>query len=152
SRLLKLAEPPEVFMVSATSPLEYHFPRLREVLSKQKTQQAVRDSQQLAGRQQTRSILAWLDAQQLPARVQRLSRLRDDASELVASRLGVPILEGALPSLVNDPAYRLSIIDPVVSARMKHWPIVNILHGLVSPIFMMVRRNIGISAGGDVNV
>src|SRR5205814_431516 len=122
------------------------------VLSKQRTQQAVRDSQQLAGRQQTRSILAWLDAQKLPARAQRLSRLREDAGELIAARLGVPILEGALPSLVNDPAYRLSIVDPVVTARMKHWPIVNVLHGLVAPIFMMVRWNIGLSAGGDVNI
>jgi GTPase Era involved in 16S rRNA processing len=152
ARLLKLPEPPEVFMVSALSPLEFHFPRLKDVLSKQRTQQAVRDSQQLAGRQQTRSILAWLDAQQLPARAQRLSRLREDAGELIASRLGVPILEGALPSLVNDPAYRLSIIDPVVTARMRHWPIVNVLHGLVSPIFAMVRRNIGLSTTGDVKI
>src|SRR4051812_11728877 len=125
-RLLKLPAPPNVFMVSAQSPLEFEFPPLREALSKQKTHQVVRDSQQLAGKQQTRTILGWLDAQQLPARSARLSRLREDAGETVASRLAVPILESALPRLVSDPAYRLSINDPVVSAPMSKWPIRNI--------------------------
>jgi hypothetical protein len=80
-----------------------------------------------------------------------LSRLRDDAGEVVASRLGVPVLEGALPRLVEDPAYRLSIIDPVISARMSFWPIVSIFHGLLTPLLAMVRRNVGMGSS-DVNV
>jgi hypothetical protein len=152
SRLLNLTEPPSVYMVSALEPTEFEFAPLRDLLSKQKSHQAVRDSQQLAGKQQTRTILAWLDAQRLPDRSQRIARLREDAGEAVAARIAVPILEGALPRLVSDPGYRLAIIDPVVSARMSHWPIVNIVHGLLSPLLAIVRRNIGQSAGGEMNV
>jgi hypothetical protein len=151
-RLLKLPQPPRVYLVSAKSSTEFDFPSLRDLLSKQKTMQVVRDSQQLAGRQQMRTILAWLDRQQLPARSQRIARLREEAGEMIASRVAVPILEGALPQLVNDPAYRLSIIDPVVTARMSHWPIVNILHGLLAPVLAIVRRNIGAGPGNVTNV
>ena len=112
----------------------------------------MRDSQQLAGKQRTRTILAWLDAQRLPERAQRISRLREDAGETIAARIAVPILEGALPRIVNDPGYRLAIIDPVVAARMSHWPIVNIVHGLLSPLLAIVRRNIAQSASGEMNV
>ncbi len=152
AKLLKLGAPPRVYLASAKKPTEFDFPALRDLLSKQKTMQVVRDSQQLAGRQQTRTILAWLDRQQLPARSQRIARLREEAGEMIASRIAVPILEGALPQMVNDPAYRLSIIDPVVTARMSHWPIVNILHGLLAPVLAVVRRNIGTGTGNVANV
>jgi GTP-binding protein EngB required for normal cell division len=149
-RLLNLPTPPAVYMVSAQSPSEFDLPSLREALSKQKTTQIVRDSQQLAGRQQSRTVLAWLDAQQLPQRAARAGRLHEQATELVAERIGVPILEDALPRLVADPAYRLSIIDPVVTARMSHWPIVSIIHGLLTPLLAIIRRNLGRSANsGD---
>jgi GTPase Era involved in 16S rRNA processing len=151
-RLLKLSSPPRVYMISAKSPDRFDLPELRKLLSREKPHEIVRDSQQLAARQQTRTILGWLDAQRLPERSQRIARLREDAEETIAARLAVPILEGALPKLVNDPAYRLSIIDPVVTARMSHWPIVNMIHGLLSPALAIVRRNIGMSAGGEVNV
>jgi GTPase Era involved in 16S rRNA processing len=151
-RLLDMNEPPSVYAISATTPARYDLSALRAALSNQRTKQDVRESRQLAGRQRTRTILAWLDAQRLPEKSQRIAHLREDAGETIAARLAVPILEDALPRLVNDPAYRLSIIDPVVAARMKHWPIVNMLHGLLSPFFALVRRNIGISGGADVNI
>ena len=146
-RLLKLPSPPAVYLVSAQNASQYDFPALCDLLSQQKTKQAVQNSQQLAGRQQTRSILVWLDAQQLPARSARIARLREEAGEAIAARIGVPILEGALPRLVNDPAYRLSIVDPVVSARMSHWPIVNMVHGVLTPLLALIRRNIGVMRG-----
>src|SRR5204863_115541 len=75
ARVLKLENPPRVFMISAQSSHEFDFPALRDLLSVQKSSEAVRASQELAGRQQARTILAWIDRQQLPGRIARTQRL-----------------------------------------------------------------------------
>ena len=151
ARTLGLDKPAAVYVVSAKTPGSFDFSALRG--AGESEDHGIR-ARFAATRRATadRTILAWLDAQHLPQRAERISRLREDAGEMVAARIAVPILENALPRLVSDPAYRLSIIDPVVTARMAHWPIVSIVHGLLSPLLMVIRRNLGASAGGDVNV
>ena len=139
-------DPPTVHMISAIHPQRYDLPQMRELLARQKSTEIVRQSLDLAGRQRTRSLLSWLDAQNLPARADRLKRLQEEAEELTASRLGVPIIEGALPRLLDDPAHRLSLTDEVMSRRVGRWPIVNVLHALLAPLTAFWRRNAGASA------
>src|SRR5207302_8196832 len=117
ARTLKIDPPPKVWMLSAARPEQYDLPALRALLSKQKPDELVRQSQVLAVGQQDRLLTAWLDAQDLPGRAARLERLQQDAEELLASRLAVPLLERALPGLVDDPASRLALTDEVLSAR-----------------------------------
>jgi hypothetical protein len=139
-------DPPAVHMISAIHPTRYDLPQLRELLARQKSTEIVRQSLDLAGRQRTRSLLSWLDAQNLPARADRLRRLQEEAEELTASRLGVPIIEGALPRLLDDPAHRLALTDEVMSRRVARWPMVNVLHALLAPLTAFWRRNAGASA------
>ena len=35
---------------------------------------------------------------------------------------------------------------------MSHWPIVNMVHGVLTPLLALIRRNIGVGAGGEINV
>ena len=146
AKTLSISPPPTVHMISAIHPERYDLPTLRELLAQQKSTQIVRESLDLAGRQRTRSLLSWLDAQNLPARADRLKRLQEEAEELTASRLGVPIIEGALPRLLDDPAHRLALIDACVSERVARWPLVNVLHAVLAPLTALWRRNATLSA------
>ncbi len=141
AKTLSISPPPTVHMISAIHPERYDLPTLRELLAQQKSTQIVRQSLDLAGRQRTRSLLSWLDAQNLPARADRFRRLQEEAEELTASRLGVPIIEGSLPRLLDDPAHRLTLIDEVMSQRVARWPLVNVLHAALAPITAIWRRN-----------
>lgn len=146
AKTLSISPPPTVHMISAIHPERYDLPALRELLAQQKSTELVRQSLDLAGQQRTRSLLSWLDAQNLPARADRLKRLQEEAEELTASRLGVPIIEGALPRLLEDPAHRLSLIDTCMSRRVNRWPLVNVLHALLAPLTAMWRRNASVAA------
>src|SRR5687768_10119698 len=135
--------PPDVFVVSATHPSAFDLPALRQKLAQQKSAETVKQSVLLAGRQRERSVMSWIDDQRLPERVQRVVRLQREAEELTASRLGVPLLETVVPRLLDDPQHKAAIIDEVMSARVARWPVVNVLHTLLSPITTLWRRNVG---------
>jgi hypothetical protein len=139
--VLGLAEPPGVFIVSAQQPENFDFPRLSQLLSRQKTPQAVQDSRRLAGRTRTRSILAWIDRQNLPARAAALARLDEQASELLHERLGVPLIESTVAGILSDGAYRAVMTDAAFELRVARWPIVNVLHALLSPLLAVIRKN-----------
>ena len=72
----------------------YELPRLKGMLSQQKSGESVQQSKGLAVARQDRTLLAWLEHQALPERADRLARLQQDAEELVSARVGVPVLEG----------------------------------------------------------
>jgi hypothetical protein len=141
---LKIALP-RVWMLSAATPEAFDLPALRALLSQQKSTDDVRSSQQLATRRQQLSIHTWLDAQDLPGRAERLQRLARDAEELLAERLGVPLLETALPALADDPASRLALTDEVLALRVNRWPIVNLVQTAMAPLLAVVRRNVGVN-------
>lgn len=142
ARVLSLAAPPRVFMLSATHPGKYDLPELTSLLSRQKSADAVAESRQLANRQRKRSMLAWLVSQDLPGRAARLARLDEQASELLGERLGVPLAERFLSEMLDDPAYRLVMTDGVFSRRVARWPIVNVLHSLLWPLRVAVGSNL----------
>ena len=136
-------EVPRVWMLSAMKPDAFDLPALREVLSRQKTDLAVRSSQQLAVKQQDRSLSAWLATQDLQGRAERAGRLVIEAEELLAMRVGQPLLEQSLPALMDDPASRLALTDEVMSLRVSRWPIVNLVQTVLTPVLAVVRRNVG---------
>jgi hypothetical protein len=142
ARVLSLNDSPRVFLVSAVAPDRFDFPALRQALSQQKSTQNVRESQELAVRRQNRTLMQWIDDQDLPQRAQRAARALDDAQEIVTARITRPLLEESLPLLLNDPAYRGSLIEPVVQTRMNRWPIVNIFNIVLSPLLSLVRKNL----------
>lgn len=142
-KMLGVEPAPRVWMLSAANPDKYDLPALRALLDQQKSGEIVRQSQTLATRQQDRLLVDWLDGQDLPGRAARLARLQESAEESLASRVGVPLLEQALPALAEDPASRLALTDEVLTARVNHWPVVNLVHTVLTPVLAVIRRNVG---------
>lgn len=138
-RTLSLDGPPRVYMISATHPEAFDLPELRETLIRERSTQDVRQSQELAARRQDRSLLAWLDGQQLPVRAQRLVRLQQDAEDMAAQRIGGPLLEEVIPRLLDDPATRGAIAEEILTERVARWPVVRLVHTLLSPLFVLLR-------------
>ena len=138
-KTLGLASAPRVFVISATAPSRFDLPELRGVLMRAKTAAVVKDSKELAVQRQERSLLSWLGTQELPVRARRLARLREEAEELLASRLGSALLERVAPRLAGDASARLAIGDEVLEERVARWPIVNLVHTLFSPMLVMAR-------------
>lgn len=145
ARVLSLPALPRVWLVSAAQPNGFDLPELRQVLSRQKSERTVAQSVRQAGRQRGLSVLNWLENQDLPGRLKRLERLEVDAQEQVADRLGRPVLEELVPSILDDPAHRLSLVDECQQRRMKRWPLVNIVHTVLSPLVGVWRRRLAIS-------
>jgi hypothetical protein len=141
-RTLKI-EPPRVWMLSAAGAEKFDLPELRKLLSCQKPVDGVRQSQSLAVQQQNRSLSGWLDSQDLLGRADRLGRIMRDAEELLSERIGVPLLERSLPAIADDPASKLAMTDEVLAGRCNRWPIVNLVHVLLTPVLAVVRRNVG---------
>src|SRR5207253_2458702 len=73
ARTLHLPEPPHVYLISAKHPSRFELPDLRNLLSKEKSAEAVRESQQSASARQDQALIAWIDALELPQRAQRLA-------------------------------------------------------------------------------
>jgi GTPase Era involved in 16S rRNA processing len=138
-RTLSLESPPHVFMISATHPETFELPGLRDVLAREKSQEVVRHSQELAARRQDRSLMAWLDSQQLPIRAQRLAQLQHDAQELTTQRIAGPLLEEVIPRLLDDPSTRGAMAEEILTERVAYWPVVRLVHTLLSPVFVLMR-------------
>ncbi len=142
-KTLGLPGPARVFMISALRADRYDLPKVRELLSRQKSDEVVRQSKALAVRRQDQSLLTWLDGQRLGERAGRLARLQEEAEELVATRVGEPLLEGAIPRLLDDPANRLATGDEILRRRVARWPLVNLVHTLLAPLLAVWRSNVG---------
>ena len=139
-----LQSPPRVWRISAAQPEQYDLPALRGLLAQQKPLEDVHQSKQLAFRQQGISVLKWLEGQDLRGRAQRLGRLEEEAEELVAERIGTPLLEETVPGIIDDPSYRMAMIDECMRRRVSRWPIVNIVHVLLSSAASVLRRRLSL--------
>jgi hypothetical protein len=148
-KTLLLGTSPKVYLISAQQPSAMDLPAMRAMLSQQKTTTIVRQSRELAGTRQNRTLLKWLEGQQLPARAAAAERLRAEAQELLSARVGVPLLEQQLPRLQSDPGYQLSIIEPVVQARLSRWPLVNVIQTALLPLMAVVQKNVGNGATAE---
>jgi GTPase Era involved in 16S rRNA processing len=140
-RLLGISSP-RVLLISATHPQKYDLPALRHLLSRAKSDSDVKQSQTLAQERQDRLLLGWFGNQRLTESSQQLARLEQDAQEMTASRIGVPLLDRAIPRMLDDPGQRMAIIGPAVRARLSRWPIVNAIDTLLSPMLALVQKNL----------
>jgi GTPase Era involved in 16S rRNA processing len=138
-RTLALPQPPRVYMISATRPDELDLPELRQALSREKTVQTVQMSRQLAAQRQDRSLLAWLERQQLSARAARLADLEEEVRDLTAERIGQPLLDRVIPRLLDDPETRGALAEEILTERVARWPVVRLVHTLLSPVFVLLR-------------
>lgn len=141
AKALALPAAPRVYMISAIHPDRFDLPILGSLLSQQKTEEVVTASKKLAGRQRDKSVLAWLERQDVPGRGERLARLEHEAQELAAQRLGVPLAEGVVPKILDDPAYRAAMSDGVLARRVARWPLLSLVHTLLVPLRFLIREN-----------
>lgn len=140
-KTLRLSRPPRVYAISASRPALFDLPALRERLSQQKTLDEVSRSQDLAIRQRSRTLLAWLERQDLPAQAQRADRLAREATEVAYERLAAPLLDSISTRLADDPVYRARLIEPAVSTRLARWPIVGAINAMLSPLLQIVHKS-----------
>jgi hypothetical protein len=142
TKTLSLHTPPKVYLISAQQPTAMDLPALKAILSNQKSTAIVRQSRELAESRQDRTLLRWLDGQQLTTRAQVATRLLKEAEELLTARVAAPILESQLPRLMNDAGYQLSIEEPVVNRRLSHWPLVNVIQTALLPLMAVIQKNV----------
>ena len=152
SKALNQSVLPKVYLISAMQPAAFDLPALKDMLAQQKSTAVVKQSIELAGRQHERSVLAWLESQQLPERASRLKRLEEQAAELIASRMSSTLLEGAVPRILDDPSHRAAMVDEVMSARVARWPVVNVIHTLLLPVTSIWRYNVGAGPSAEALV
>jgi len=139
ARVLSLPAPPRVWAISALRGDHYELPELSRILAQQKSAAQVQTSLEQAALRRRQSALAWVDAQDLPGRAGRLRRLVDDAQETLNDRLGLPLLEGFLPQLLDDPQYHTSLLDQCLGRRLSAWPLVGALHGIFAGLGKLLR-------------
>jgi len=142
ANVLKLSQAPVVHLISATHPEAFDLPKLRAALGDDRPAKHVESSLQLADLRRHSTLMDWLDSQDLADRAARSTRVLRDAEELTAQRLAVPLLEEFIPRLVNDPAHRLAMVEPVMNKRLSRWPIVNVLQTSLAPVMSLVRKNL----------
>jgi GTPase Era involved in 16S rRNA processing len=151
AKVLKLREPPQVCLISAKHPDQFDLPALRARLERHKPVEAVKQSLDLATRRQDRSLLGWVGRQGLGERAERLNRLERDSDELATTRLALPLLQRAIPQLLDDPGLRMSLVEPAVSRRLSRWPIINAIDALFSPLLSLVQKNLSAVASGTTD-
>ena len=145
-KTLSLNQPPRVFLVSSRHPDQFDMTALRQLVCQQRSDQVVRESKQLATARQDGALLTWLDSQQLPIRAQRLENLQRDAEELIATRIGRPLLDRIVPGILDDPGTRMAIADEILQERVARWPVVNLVHTLLQPVFLLIRSAVSRNA------
>ncbi len=152
ARTLKLPAPPRVFLTNAKEPDQLDLPALRSTLANERSTRSVESSIELAGMRRRGSMLQWLRAQQLGEHAGRAQRLLENSQESLSARLAVPLAESVVPGIARNPAYRLEIADPVVARRMSRWPIVNVIQTTLSPLMLLVRKNLSAAKSVGIGV
>ncbi len=156
ARALQSSDSSSVYCVSATHPETFEMPQLKAVLGRERAAADVQRSKQSAQQTQNHSLMAWLKRQDLPRLAEGLGRLRQEIEETIAARIGTILLDGVIPRLADDPATQLAMADEVLADRVAHWPMVNLAHALLSPLFLLIRsataRNAGPPLSADVLV
>lgn len=141
ARVLELPAPPRVYLLSAARPQEFDLPELRRLLSRSKPTKSVDQAWSLANRRRQRSLLGWIEHQRLSERAAHLTRIEQDAREITAAKIVLPLVDRAIPRLLDDPGQKMSLVEPATRARLSRWPIVNALDALLSPALSLAQKN-----------
>ena len=62
---------------------------------------------------------------------------------MTTGRLASPLLESAVPRILDDATHRAAMVDEVMTARVARWPVVNVLDTLLTPVTSIWRQNVG---------
>ena len=143
ARVCQMQSRPRVFATCARRPGEFDLPALLRAVSRERSPDEVRADTRRLQLRQAQTIFGWIDQEQLPARVARAARLLATAQEAAATEVGEPVLEVALPRIVDDPARRAHVAEPATRARVRRWPVVNLIDLLASPVLGFFRANRG---------
>ena len=148
---LGLEHPPQVMMVSATNPEKGDLPVLRERLGRQKSAQDLASSKRLAAEQHGLSLLKWIDRQDLPGHIESANRIGKEMESEIVARVGVPLLERIVPRIEADPSQRIELGYEIQKKRAERWPMVNLVHGMLSAISRLIRLRLrlGSEFGGE---
>lgn len=149
-KLLGLASLPRVHLVSAQSPEEFDLPVLRSAISKSKDSTTVSTSLKLARSRRNESIMSWMRDLNLHERALRSQRSLELARRSVDELLTEPLLAMVTPAIRANSSLRLSLADEASKKRIARWPLLGAIDLLVSPIFAIVRHNLGPSSPASV--
>jgi hypothetical protein len=119
-------------------------PELRRVLARERSIEDVAAARQRALCRQAWTVLNWVKRQDVSGRLARIERLGANAQETVADRIAQPLLETAIPEIMEDAAHRLAIVDQCLATRLSRWPIVSVVHGLLGPVASLLRRRLAL--------
>src|SRR5206468_1846546 len=61
------------------------------------------------------------------------------ASAEARERRAVPLVERVAPKVADDPANRAALADDILADRVARWPLVNLVHTIMAPLFVLVR-------------
>ncbi len=139
ARVLDLPAPPRVWVISAQKPDQFDMPQLRAMLSQQRSEQDVSRSLEQAARQQQRTLLSWVDRQDLSGHLSRLDRLIAAAADQLQDRIGGVLAEQVLKPLAEDPVQRAGLTCEVFDQRINRWPIVRLLNLILGPLVNLVE-------------
>ncbi len=139
---LELPAKPEVLLCSAHRPDDLDLPRLRERLGIDRDESAVSEDAGRASAKLGATVQRWLRDQNLPVLVEAAERQLDHATELMATRAAGPLLEVALPRLVDDAGHRMACAEPAVRGRVRAWPLVKWIDLAAAPLVALVRQNL----------
>jgi len=149
-KLLSLESMPKVQLISAQSPDQFDLPTLRASISKSKDAKTISTSFELARSRRDESILDWMRDLDLHERAERSKRSLELARRSVDELLTEPLLAIVTPNIRSNAAMRLSIADEAARKRIARWPLLGAIDLLVSPIFAIVRHNLGPSSPDSV--
>lgn len=148
---LSLGGPPRVWPISTVKPEMSKLAELRQLLSRQKSEQEVRFARELAVRHRTRMIVQWADRQNLPQRAERLSGLGERVHVAVGERIHEPLMQ-QIYQLMQDPVYHQAVLDMCLDEHMKRWPLLGVVQSVMSLFTSILRWRSGAQRAGGLGV
>ncbi len=155
ARAIGVDAPPRVFAVNNRDAGGFDLPDLSKHVLAHRSADVVARSRELAARRRRQTLVRWLQNAGVDQKLAAAERLQEEAAGLLAGRLIEPLVDQISSRLAHDPAVRSQVIEPVVRARLSHWPIVNVIDATLGPIVSLVRSGdaqpvAGAMAGRDL--
>ncbi len=138
-RACELASPPQVLAVDNRDRDAFDLAKLADAVLEKRSSAKVNRSRDLATQRQHRSLANWFHEARIDERLAATKRMYDDAQQLCVTRLIEPIVDQMTLRLSQETSVRSQVIEPVVRARLAHWPIVNVMDATLGPLVSMLR-------------
>jgi hypothetical protein len=146
-KALSLTPPPRVYCVSSVQPQRFDLPALRSHVRQGRNIEVVQRSLDRAAGRRDAGLLAWIDDQDVPARLGRTRALRDATTSLLNEKVIGPIASSAMPRLLDDAGLRGEIAERAARSRVGRWPLINVIDATLAPVLAGLRRSV--NGGGN---